>query len=127
SDAAARQFPDAAPRMLVPGDDDRWHLRLRTEGEAHPNGRTTLTWDAERGMVVDARYAPHMGVGRRFQDLLYPLHIGSLGGWPLKLLWFAAGLGTLALGWTGLRRLKWSAAKRPEAAPPRRRTVRPAN
>lgn len=85
---ASRQFGEAAPRLLVPpGEgDDVLTIRLRQPGEAHPNGRTSLAWDASRMRLTAAHDPLRAGMGNRAADLLYPLHIGSIGGLALRLL-----------------------------------------
>jgi uncharacterized iron-regulated membrane protein len=108
--AASQRFPAAEARMLVwprkPGD--LMALRVRQPGEWHPNGRTTLWFDAATGELVEARDALALPAGPRAFNALYPLHAASVGGPAFRLAMTAAGLtltllGTLAVWsfWTG--------------------------
>jgi uncharacterized iron-regulated membrane protein len=98
--AARARFPDAEARMLVwprkPGD--LMALRIRQPAEWHPNGRTTLWFDAGTGQLVDARDALVLPAGPRAFNALYPLHAASVGGLPFRLAMTAAGLALALLG-----------------------------
>jgi uncharacterized iron-regulated membrane protein len=109
-EAARVRFPHAEARMLVwprkPGE--LMALRMRQPAEWHPNGRTTLWFDAATGRLVEARDALALPAGPRVFNALYPLHAASVGGLPFRLAMTAAGLalallGTLAVWsfWTG--------------------------
>lgn len=117
--AASQRFPDAEPRMLVwprrPGD--LMALRMRQPAEWHPNGRTTLWFDAATGRLVAARDALALPAAPRAYNALYPLHAASVGGLPFRLAMTAAGLALALLGTLAV----WSFwAGRPKA---RRATV----
>lgn len=100
-----RAFPDAVPRMLIvpkePGDP--YTLRLRQPGEVHPNGRSTLSWDPVTRQVVRATSEPESGAGPRIANLLYPLHIGTFGGLPLRLFLLLSAPLAFFAAWHGLR------------------------
>lgn len=116
-DTARARFPDAEPRMLIwprkPGD--LMALRMRQPTEWHPNGRTTLWFDAATGELVEARDALALPAGPRAFNALYPLHAASVGGPAFRVAMTAAALalallGTLAVWsfWTG-RATMWRA------------------
>lgn len=93
-DAAARALPDARlVRVAVPGPGDgAVELRVRQTGEWHPNGRSMVAVDA-RGTRVLRLYAAHdQPPGSRMADAIYPLHIGSVGGAPMRWLVVLSGL-----------------------------------
>lgn len=49
--------------------------------------------------VTDIRRA---GVGAQLYDMFIPLHYGTFGGWPVKLLWCLGGMTPAALAASGL-------------------------
>lgn len=105
SQAAKTGFPTAEPRLLIPAKEPGGPLtlRLRQPEEIHPNGRSTLSWDPAIGRAVAATSEPESGAGARLYNLLYPLHIGTIGGLPLRLFYlFSAPLAFLA-AWWGIR------------------------
>jgi uncharacterized iron-regulated membrane protein len=116
---ANRRFPEAEARMLVwprkPGD--LMALRMRQPAEWHPNGRTTLWFDAATGRLVEARDALAMPTAPRAYNALYPLHSAAVGGFALRLAMTAAGLALALLGtltvwsfWTGRPKARRAAA-----------------
>jgi uncharacterized iron-regulated membrane protein len=78
-EAAARAWPDAAVRFLdlrgLP--EGRVTLRLRRDGEAHPNGRSSLVVDAS-GRLLSRYDATDGGFLAFLDDWAYPLHAGKL-------------------------------------------------
>lgn len=114
SDAPAVPIRDGAgavdwPRMLaraqaaLPGarlsltgapaaGSDVVRFRARNRGEWHPNGRSMVYVGASGEdllLVYDATAQP---LGSRMTEAIYPLHIGSVGGAPMKWLTALAGL-----------------------------------
>ena len=86
------------------------HYAVFLRGET-PLTRRLLTpalVDAETGRLTDLRPMPWY-VGALF--LSQPLHFGDYGGLPLKLVWAALDLATIAVLWGGLR--LWWARRRP--------------
>jgi len=98
-------FPHAAPRLFIlpkePGGTVT--LRLRQPEEAHPNGRSTLTYDPAAGRVAAATSEPASGAGSRAYNLLYPIHIGSIGGTPLRVFYLASAILAFLAGFYALR------------------------
>jgi uncharacterized iron-regulated membrane protein len=76
-----------------------WTVKLRLPGEKHPNGRSTVTLDFQSGRIAAIRDARLAGVPGLYDDLLFPLHTGTLFGWANRWLWLA---GALILFWTAL-------------------------
>ena len=98
-------------------------IRKKLPEELHPNGRTFVYVDpftAAPLAVHDARALPR---GTRIYNLLYPIHIGLLGGEATRVLWVILGLAPAALFitgfmiWWGKLRAKRARARRP--LPPR--------
>ncbi len=82
-------------------------VRRRFAEEWHPNGRSFVRLDQYSGKVLAVENALHASVGRRIENLLYPLHIGRFEGVAWQVLYVLAGLtpGILFLtGWLMRRR-----------------------
>lgn len=101
-----RLHPSGPVTLATPSGADgaTWTFKLRLPGEAHPNGRSSVVVDLAAGQVVGQRDARLAGLPGTYDDILYPLHLGSLlGGWQ-RWLWLASAvalarlllLGTLA-------------------------------
>ncbi|MEZ2416429.1 PepSY-associated TM helix domain-containing protein [Luteibacter sp. RCC_6_2] len=103
----------AAARRAVPGTSQEsvafpysaygspHHYMIWMQGETPLTSRllTPVLVDAESGGVTDARGLPWY---LRALELSRPLHFGDYGGLPLKLLWAAFDLLTIAVLVTGL-------------------------
>jgi uncharacterized iron-regulated membrane protein len=63
---------------------------------------STVTFDAQSGDFEAASNINEAGWWKQFVDMFEPLHFGSFGGWPVKIIWCLAGLapGLLALSGT---------------------------
>lgn len=104
---ATRLFPRARVTWLTLPENEGTPLfvRLRQEGEWHPNGRTFVRVDPYHGTVVgivDGLAAPP---AKGFLDRLYPIHIGVAGGTPHRVLLSMVGFLPAILTVTGL--LAW--------------------
>lgn len=105
SEVTGSIFPEATPRILIPApaDGEPVTLRVRTREELHPNGRSSISFDPAAERAVESFAEPQSGTGNRAFNLLYPLHIGSLGGLPLRLAWLLGAILSFASAWLGLR------------------------
>jgi uncharacterized iron-regulated membrane protein len=74
------------------GQDQAWLVRDRANGVAvdPATGRVTATLD---GRTLDAH--------QRISEMADPLHFGTLGGMPTKIIWFVFGLLLTGLAVTG--------------------------
>jgi uncharacterized iron-regulated membrane protein len=85
-------LPDArVSRVSVPEDGAASIVfRARADGEWHPVGRSEIHLDAAGGRLqtIDATAAP---AGTRTHQAIYPLHIGAVGGAPMRWLTALAG------------------------------------
>lgn len=105
SEVARAQFPDAVPRLYIAAKEPGGTvtLRFRQPEERHPNGRTTITYDPAARAAVAASSEPESGAGNRLYNLLYPTHIGSIGGLPMRLLFLLSAPLAFLAAWNGLR------------------------
>ncbi len=94
---ARARFPEAAPRLYIPPAESGGTvtLRLRQPEERHPNGRSTFSWNSATATATAATSEPESGAGNRLYNLLYPLHIGTLGGLPMRLFFFISAIAAL--------------------------------
>lgn len=135
---ARAALPGAEVTFVTPaaGDAAPVTVRMRTPGKWHPNGRSYVYVDAYRGAVLRVDDAREATAGTRALQALYPLHIGSVGGVPLRAVYVLFGLAPALLAATGtalwwMRRRPGPRRRRPQDAPrsprPRRRPPRPAS
>ena len=106
---ARRELPDAEATFLyLPQTNDApLSVRMRTPPEWHPNGRSFVYLRPSDGAVLrtdDMRAAP---AGARLLHLVYPLHIGAVGGGAagssvVRVLYVLLGLAPVALSVTGV-------------------------
>ncbi len=89
----------------TPADPRLVTMKFRLPGEKHPNGRSTIAVDLEAGRVVAMRDARSGGVPAGYDDVLYPLHIGELGGAVQAWAWFLGGCGLVVILVSGV--LAW--------------------
>ena len=91
---ARTRFPEAAPRLYIPPakPGGTATLRLRQPEERHPNGRSTFSWDPATRRATAATSEPESGAGNRLYNLFYPLHIGTLGGLTLRVIYLVSAI-----------------------------------
>lgn len=86
----------------------------------HPNGRSFVYLDPWTGEALAVERALAAPAGMRALNLLYPLHIGSFGGLPVRIVYALLGLSPLVLFVSGVL-MWWNRTQ----APRRRRRARP--
>ena len=95
-----------APREVVihvaPKPDDPMEIYIIGADAPHPNARTYLFLDAYNGKILS--YTPYakMGLGSKIYFWMLSIHTGDVGGLASQLIRFAAALGALVLGYTGI-------------------------
>jgi uncharacterized iron-regulated membrane protein len=82
--------------------DDPMEIFVIGADAPHPNARTYLYLDAFSGKVLS--YTPYakMGLGSRIYFWMLSIHSGDVGGLASQLIRFAAALGALVMGYTGI-------------------------
>ncbi|WP_405233718.1 PepSY-associated TM helix domain-containing protein [Lentisalinibacter salinarum] len=104
-DAAGKAFPAGVVRFVSPPreSDAPVLVRLRNEGELHPNGRSYLVLHPASAEILETIDATRRGAGPAVFDALYPLHAGKTG-WPgYRLLLTLLSLSLLFMALSGLR------------------------
>lgn len=95
-------YPNAAPRIVIwPRSDGPAQLRLKTQEEWHPNGRTLVTINPANSEILNTQDANQEGTGRRAFNALYPIHAAHIGGRLYDLVVFLIGLAFFGLGLIG--------------------------
>lgn len=93
---AQQALPDAQLRMVsfrkTPADAVQ--IRAQLPAEWHPNGRSVIRL-APDGRLLSLQRATDLAPGRQASQLIYPLHVASVGG-P-QYLWLLAFTGLLPL------------------------------
>ncbi|HEY0230391.1 MAG TPA: PepSY-associated TM helix domain-containing protein [Dokdonella sp.] len=95
-------------------------IRYLTTASPHPRAFDTRKFDAASGAEIEHELYAELPRGRRFVSSIYPLHSGSLAGWPGRIVMAVAALllPTFALTglWLWLLRRRNEARRRPAAA-----------
>jgi len=102
--AAAAAFPAGTVRFVSPPRraGDPVVVRLRNEGELHPNGRSYAVVHPGTGEVMESIDASRRGAGPAVFDAFYPLHAGKTG-WPgYRLLLTLLSLSLLYVAGSGM-------------------------
>ena len=87
-------FPSAASQ--------RFGIRKRLPGEKHPNGKSFVYLEPSNGRVLAVEDGVRAPLGARLYSILYPIHIGILGGMLTRLLAVIVGLTLATLAITGV-------------------------
>lgn len=98
-------FPGSAEAPLT--------VRKHFDAALHPNGRSFVYLDPWSGETLGVEKATLAPAGMRALNLLYPLHIGSYGGLPVRILYAVLGLSPLVLFVSGCL-MWWNRTKAPE-------------
>lgn len=78
-----------------------WVVRKKLPQESHPNGRNFIYFDQYTGRVLRVENTLEASLGTRINNMLYPMHIGVIGGTPVRILQVVIGLAPTALFITG--------------------------
>jgi len=79
--------------ILFLGEADAWLVRERANN---------IAVDLHTGHVIGMHDGRALGVHQRIAEMADPLHFGSFGGWPIRLLWLLAGTLLTGLCVTGV-------------------------
>jgi uncharacterized iron-regulated membrane protein len=102
------------PFPTKPGEDITLWGKVPTGNPFSGDYGSTAVFDAKTGALKSTSDLRKAGLWMRVIDTFAPLHYGTFGGWPIKILWCFGGLTPRLLAVTGF--LVWRA---------RRRTVSP--
>lgn len=119
--AADAALPCGRPGYVeVPADPARpVRVRKRLPRETHPNGLSMVWLDPRTAEVLRVARHDELDPGTRLYQLMYPLHIGELGGLPHLALTGLSGALLAALSvaggwlWLARRRLRRRPASQP--------------
>lgn len=78
-----------------------WAARKKLPQESHPNGRNFIYFDQYTGRVLQVENTAMAPLGTRIYNVLYPIHIGVIGGTPTRILQVVIGLAPTVLFITG--------------------------
>jgi uncharacterized iron-regulated membrane protein len=106
------EFPPAPEAPLT--------IRKHLDAELHPNGRSFVHLDPWSGAALAVEPAVRAAAGMRTLNLLYPLHIGSFGGMPVRVLYALLGLAPIVLFASGCL-MWWNRTQAPQRRRPRAR------
>ena len=86
--------PDAsqATIALTSKPDAPIEVRYLTTASPHPRAFNTRKFDATSGAAVGQELYAEQPAGRRFVSSIYPIHTGSLAGWPGRIVMAVAAL-----------------------------------
>jgi uncharacterized iron-regulated membrane protein len=79
--------------VLLGGQAQAWLVRDRAN---------LAGFDLRSGALVDWRDGRDLSVHQRISEMADPLHFGSFGGWPVRLVWFLFGAAMTTLCFTGV-------------------------
>lgn len=82
-------------------------VRFKQATELHPNGRSIVYLDPQSAIVVGVEDATRAPLSTRIANLMYPLHVGRVGGVFTRILQVFVGLVPALLFFSGL--LMWRA------------------
>lgn len=102
--SAQARFPeDSVGYIQITADPGRpVRIRMRLEGDPHPNGLTSIWLHPQTGTVLAVNRWDELDLGGRAFSYVYPLHTGELGGLFLEIVTFIVGLGLAMLGISGI-------------------------
>lgn len=79
--------------LLLEGQARAWLVRDRANA---------VGFDLRDGRLLDRRDGRDMNLHQRIAEMADPLHFGSFGGWPVRLIWFLFGAALTTLCFTGV-------------------------
>lgn len=78
--------------LLLEGQADGWLLRERAN---------VIGVEIDSGAILGRNDGKDMSVHQRIAEMADPIHFGTFGGWPVRLLWFTFGVLLTTLSLTG--------------------------
>lgn len=78
-------------RISFPGDNaDPYSVSLLPEQAIHPSATSTLYFDQYSGALLSTLHFSDRNLGSRVRRSFYPVHVGTIFGWPTRILAFLA-------------------------------------
>ena len=101
---AQAAYPEGlVSRIQVPADPRSLiRVRFKMPDDPHPNGLTSVWIDPHSAQVLKRVRWDALDPGTKATAVIYPLHTGVLGGWPLEFIVACSGLSLAGLGLSGL-------------------------
>jgi uncharacterized iron-regulated membrane protein len=109
---AAGYIPGYISLPTTEKDDLVSYGKLESYGPFRSNYGCVATFDAQSGELKDFTNVSQSGAWDQFLDSFTPLHYGTFGGLPVKILWCIGGLAPGILSITGF--LMWYKRKFPK-------------
>jgi uncharacterized iron-regulated membrane protein len=76
---------------------------MKYDEEAAVSNKVSTVWfDAHSGALLETQPYGKLSLGNKIRRLIYPIHTGSLYGWPTKILALFVSLFAASLPVTGL-------------------------
>lgn len=101
--ALQQQWPELRVRGMRPSLDGQG---LLLDGQARAwlvrDRANVAGFDLRDGRLLDRQDGREMNLHQRIAEMADPLHFGSFGGWPVRLLWFLFGAALTTLSFTGV-------------------------
>jgi len=101
--AVSSVLPDSAPNWvgLPEKEGDVYSVRKRLPGEWRLDGMNHIHVDASSGQVLRVDLHSERTTAQRILRSFFPLHTGTFGGLPTRILWVVVGLSPVLLGVSG--------------------------
>lgn len=111
-DAAFEQtihsVPDSKYVLVKMPRNDKAPFVIRSYFDESLNyNRLVHYYDQQTAEVLDTEKFLEKNAGDKIQALNYDIHIGTIGGWPTKILWFIVSFITTSLPGTGFYIWRW--------------------
>jgi uncharacterized iron-regulated membrane protein len=123
---AVRQMPGLDPAQIYLSLPPR-NESMRLIGSAVPqnplvgNYNSTVHFDPQSGEVTSVLDFRRTSAWHQFEVMMGPLHFGTFGGLPVKVLWCVLGLSPGVLAWSGVV-MYWKRRRSIRGKPGARRT-----
>ena len=89
----AQTVIEGAPyyRISAPRDSAAaYNVRALPEGAPHPQASSTIYLDQYSSEVLSVLHFADRNLGARVRSTFYPVHVGTIFGWPTRILAFIA-------------------------------------
>lgn len=98
-DVTAMLYPDLTPQLISMSNHS---VRLTYPGEWHPNGRSSVTFDAQTGAVLKSYDVRNATLGYALSQMVYPVHVAAIGGVSWLVVVLIGGIALMVLPLSGI-------------------------